>query len=204
MCIRDRCESAGRYVAPAHEVTLTKPLQLGKYELTFMQYDYYVWDQQRHGKQVDYPPDAGFGRFSKPVINVSWDDATAYIGWLKERTGEPYRLPTEAEWEYAARAGTATVYSWGNAIGVGNTNCGDKDVYSNTAPVGSFSASPFGVYDMEGNVSEWCQDVYGGEYPGSKDVYDESGSKATSFSGRADRVLRGGSWPCLLYTSRCV
>ncbi|EIJ34087.1 SUMF1/EgtB/PvdO family nonheme iron enzyme [Thiothrix nivea] len=178
--------------ATPHEVTLTKPFQLGKYELTFMQYDYYVWDQQRQGKQVDYPPDAGYGRFSKPAINVSWDDATAYAEWLKERTGQAYRLPTEAEWEYAARAGTDTAYPWG-----GNANCDDfscKDTNPNTAPVGSFPASPFGLYDMHGNVWEWCQDVYGA-YP-AEPVRNPQGSPVSSFDSTFDginRVIRGGS-----------
>jgi formylglycine-generating enzyme required for sulfatase activity len=180
------------YEIPAHEVTLTQPFQLGKYEVTFMEYDYYVWDQQRKGKVVDYPSDAGFGRYRQPVVNVSWDDVTAYIGWLNERTGKLYRLPTEAEWEYAARGGKDdTAYPWGKTLGVGNANCGDskcKDSYPKTASVGSFPATPFGLYDMSGNVWEWCQDVF--VRYSAESVTNPEGSRASS----SEKVLRGGSW----------
>ena len=185
--------------APAHEVTLTQPFQLGKYEVTFMEYDYYVWDQQRKGKVVDYPPDQGWGRYRQPVVNVSWDDATAYIGWLNERTGKSYRLPTEAEWEYAARGGkNDTAYPWGNVLGEGNANCNDvfcKDSYPNTAPVGSFPATPFGLHDMHGNVQEWVQDVYG-EYPA--DVKTRRGERRHPTSKCQARFSRRvvGRWAC--------
>jgi formylglycine-generating enzyme required for sulfatase activity len=176
---------------PAHEVTLTQPFQLGKYEVTFMEYDYYVWNQQRKGKAVGYPSDAGFGRFSKPIINVSWEEATAYIGWLNEQTNKNYRLPTEAEWEYAARGGKDdTAYPWGKTLGKGNANCRDtscKDAYPNTAPVGSFPPTAFGLYDMSGNVYEWCEDWYG-EYA------DFSVSDPKGAVNSTDRVVRGGSW----------
>jgi hypothetical protein len=178
-CSEDALAKSG---TPAHEVTLTRPFQLGKYEVTFMEYDYYVWDQQRKGKAVDYPSDVGFGRYRQPVVDVSWDDATAYIGWLNERTGEYYRLPTEAEWEYAARGGKDdTAYPWGKTLGEGNANCLDascKDAYPNTAPVGSFPATPFGLYDMSGNVMEWCEDWYG-DYAASS-VSDPKGAASTT------------------------
>lgn len=184
----DKCGSAE---TPAHEVTLTKPFQLGKYEVTFMEYDYYVWDQQRKGKAVDYLPDQGWGRYRQPVVNVSWYNATAYIGWLNERTAKHYRLPTEAEWEYAARGGEDdTAYPWGKTLGEGNANCDDascKDAYPNTAPVGSFPATAFGLYDMHGNVSEWCEDWHG-DYAASS-VSDPKGAASGTY-----RVLRGGSW----------
>lgn len=176
--------------APAHEISLKKPFLLGKYEVTFFEYDYYVWAQKRAGKKADYPPDAGFGRFNRPVINISWNDAKAYTSWLSQRTGKAYRLPTEAEWEYAARAGTDTAFSWGNDIGEGNANCEDnacKDVYPETAPAGSFKANPFGLYDMHGNVVEWCEDIYK-HY--SANQTEELGSIMTD----TYRVLRGGHW----------
>lgn len=182
---------------PAHKVTLNKSFQLGKCEVTFIQYDYYVWEQRRHGENVVYLADSSFGRFSKPVINVSWEEAVAYAEWLKERTGQPYRLPTEAEWEYAARAGMDTAYSWGSAIGEGNANCADsscKDDYLSAAPVGSFLPNPFGLYDMHGNVYEWCQDAYG-DYPAELLRNPEPEGS----SGSVLRVLRGGSW---FYPSR--
>jgi formylglycine-generating enzyme required for sulfatase activity len=162
-----------------------------------MEYDYYVWDQQRKGKAVDYPSDAGFGRYRQPVVNVSWDDAIAYIGWLNERTGKHYRLPTEAEWEYAARGGKDdTAYPWGKTMSEGKANCADsdcKDAYPNTAPVGSFPATAFGLYDMSGNVMEWC-DWYG-------DYADSSVSDPKGAASGTSRVVRGGSW---LYNARYV
>lgn len=194
----DKCDEKAGYggEVPAHEVTLTKPFQLGKYEVTFMEYDYYVWDQQRRGMDVDYPPDQGWGRYRQPVVNVSWDDATAYIGWLNERTGKSYRLPTEAEWEYAARGGkNDTAFPWGNALGEGRVNCGDafcQDSYPNTAPVGSFAATPFGLHDMHGNVQEWVQDVYG-DYP-AESVSDPQGDAGGVQRAGVERVVRGGSW----------
>jgi formylglycine-generating enzyme required for sulfatase activity len=171
---------------PQHEVSLDKPFLLGKYEVTFLEYDYYVWEQKGAGKKVDYPPDAGFGRFNRPVINISWQDAQAYVKWLSQRTGKSYRLPTEAEWEYAARAGTNTAFSWGNEIGEGNANCDDtycRDAYPETAPVGSFKANPFGLYDMQGNALEWCEDALL-PYPRSSD----------NITSQSHRVLRGGSY----------
>jgi formylglycine-generating enzyme required for sulfatase activity len=125
------------------------------------------------------------------VINVSWDDITQkYIPWLNKETGKTYRLPTEAEWEYAARGGTDTAYPWGNAIGKGNVNCnngscGDKFEY--TAPVGSFEANGYGLSDMHGNVWEWCEDWHG-------DYASSPVSNPKGAASGADRVVRGGSW----------
>lgn len=116
-CVKDRDDVEGNCAeseTPAHEVTLAQPFAMGKHEVTFLQYDYYVWNQRRQGNtDVQYPSDAGWGRFDRPVINVSWEDAKAYTEWLSTPTERSYRLPTEAEWEYAARAGTETAYWWG-------------------------------------------------------------------------------------------
>src|SRR5205823_12154354 len=116
------------------------------------------------------PSDYGWGRGRRPVINVSWDDAKAYAAWLANRTGKAYRLLSEAEWEYAARAGTTTVYFWGDAIGNNNANCdgcGSQWDKRQTAPVGSFKSNAFGLYDMAGNVWQWVQDCYHADYQGA-------------------------------------
>ena len=172
---------------PAHQVTLNA-FKMGKYEVTFDQ-----WDACEKAKACPHAEDAGWGRGNLPVINVSWDDITQkYIPWLNQETGESYRLPTEAEWEYAARGGTDTAYPWGNAIGKGNANCykdlcGDKFEY--TAPVGSFAANGYGLSDMNGNVWEWCQDWYAVDYYASSPASNPKGAASGPY-----RVLRGGSW----------
>jgi formylglycine-generating enzyme required for sulfatase activity len=125
---------------------------------------------------VDYggcPPgasDAGWGRGQEPAIGVSWDDAQSYVAWLSKMTGKPYRLLTEAEYEYAERAGTETAYFWGNEIGTGNANCnacGTKWDNEADAPVGSFAPNPFGLYDMQGNTWAWVEDCYHPTYDGA-------------------------------------
>ena len=136
--------------------------------------------------------DSGFGRGTKPVINVNWDDAQQYVAWFSKMTGQPYRLLTEAEWEYAARAGTTTAYSWGDEIGKGNANCngcGSKWDNRETSPVGSFKPNAFGLYDMHGNVWQWVQDCYHDNYNGAP----TDGSAWTS-GDCSRRVLRGGAW----------
>ncbi len=134
----------------------------------------------------------GFGRGQQPVINVSWDDAQRYVAWLSRITGKQYRLLTEAEWEYAARADSTTAYHWGDDIGKGNANCngcGSEWDGKQTSPVGSFKANAFGLYDMVGNISEWVQDCYHDNFNGAP----ADGSAWTN--GDCDfRVLRGGSW----------
>ena len=176
---------------PAREVTISRDFGLGKYEVTFMQYDYFVWDQQWEGKDVIYPESAGWGRYRSPVINVSWEDAEIYLEWLSQKTGESYRLPTEAEWEYAARAGANTAYPWGNEMRENQANCDDnwcKDSFDYAAPVGSFAANLFGLYDMHGNVFEWVADWWA-DYPNGAAVSDPQGADSGS-----SLVLRGGAW----------
>jgi len=126
------------------------------------------------------------------VINVSWDDAQRYVAWLSRMTGQPYRLLREAEWEYAARAGTTTAYYWGDEIGKGNANCdgcGSQWDGKQTAPIGSFAPNAFGLYDMAGNVYQWVQDCYHDDYNGAP----IDGSAWTS-EDCSRRVVRGGSW----------
>ena len=129
--------------------TIGQPFALSVHEVTFEDYDRFTYPNK-----VD---EEGWGRGSRPALNVSWDDAQEYVAWLSVQTGAEYRLPSEAEWEYAARAGTTTKHSWGNEIGMNRANCNDCGSQwdgSQTAPVGSFRANGFGLYDMHGNVHE--------------------------------------------------
>ena len=174
---------------PVHEVTIARPFALSVYEVTFAEWHACVAAGSCGGHE---PDDEGWGRGSRPVIDVSWDDARAYAEWLSAQTGGEYRLPSEAEWEYAVRAGTATKYSWGDEIGVNRANCrgcGSRWDAARTAPVGSFQPNAFGLYDMHGNVEEWVADCWNGSYAGAPT--DGSAWLQGDCSGR---VLRGGSW----------
>jgi formylglycine-generating enzyme required for sulfatase activity len=128
----------------------------------------------------------------RPLIFISWDDAQAYVAWLSRATGNVYRLLTEAEWEYAARAGSTTAYFWGEEIGEGNANCdrcGSRWDYQQTSPVGSFKPNAFGLYDMAGNVWQWVEDCYHANYDGAP-----TDGSAWISGGCQSRVVRGGSW----------
>ena len=173
-----------------YTVSQCRPFHLGKYEVTFAQWDACVEDGGCGGYS---PSDEGWGREDRLVVNVSWDDAQSLISWLNRKKGANYRLPTEAKWEYAARAGSTTKYSWGNDIGDNRANCGSDcaDSYPSTAttPVGSFPANAWGLHDMHGNVGEWVQDCWNESYEGAP----TDGSAWES--GDCDyRVVRGGSW----------
>ena len=173
---------------PVREVRIAS-FALSKHEVTFAQWDACVSGGGCGGYR---PDDEGRGRADRPVVNVSWKDAQAYVSWLSRQTGEDYRLPTEAEWEYAARAGTTTKYSWGDEIGQNRANCrgcGSRWDNSETAPVGSFPANAWGLHDMHGNVWEWVQDCWNGSYAGAP--VDGSAWLSGDCS---ERVLRGGSW----------
>ncbi len=154
---------------PEHKVYLGA-YWIGKYEVTFEQYDKYC---DETGKEK--PSDEGWGRGKRPVINVSWEDATAYCDWLNKKTGAKFTLPTEAHWEKAARGTDGRKYPWGNTKDKSKCNSLESGLKM-TSPVGNKPAgkSPYGCFDMAGNVCEWCSDLY---------------SKIGS-----DRVLRGGSW----------
>ncbi len=169
---------------PVHDVTIPQAFAVSKHEVTFEDYDRYTYPNR-----VD---DAGWGRGRRPVINVSWNDAQDYVEWLSAQTGQTYRLLSEAEWEYVARAGSSTLYSWGNEIGSNRANCdgcGSQWDFDRTAPVGSFAANAFGVHDMHGNVWEWVEDCWNGSYAGA------SPDGSAWRSGDCERrVLRGGSW----------
>ena len=174
---------------PIHQVSVSA-FSIGKYEVTFAEYDKFA---NATGKSK--PSDQGWGRGNRPVINVSWKDAVAYAKWLSKQTGHSYRLPTEAEWEYAARAGTTTKYWWGNDIGSNKANCSNSscgDSFKYTAPVGSFAANPFGIYDTVGNVWEWCSDIYSSDYYSNSPRSNPTGPGGGETG--QDRVQRGGAW----------
>lgn len=183
-CVSRR--SCDRNEKPLREVSVAS-FALAKHELTFAQWDACV----EHGP-CRWVSDEGWGRGDRPVVNVGWDDAQAYVRWLSRETGAFYRLPSEAEWEYAARAGTATRYSWGDPVGRNRANCdgcGSRWDNDRTAPVGSFPANPFGLHDMHGNVWEWVEDCWNGDYRGAP----SDGS--AWLQGECDkRMVRGGSW----------
>jgi len=185
---------------PVHSVTI-KRFAMGRYEVTFAEYDKFVTATGRVK-----PSDYGWGRSKRPVISVSWEDAIAYAEWLSEQTGQKYRLPTEAEWEYAARAGTERVRYWGNDsdVACSYANVYDKsqkgndfawtphnctDGYAKTAPVGHFEANAFGLFDMLGNVWEWTCSQYERKYSGKEKKCIRQMDDDINHV-----VLRGGGW----------
>ena len=193
----DLSRDGSSYARPVHSVTV-QAFRMGKYEVTFAQWDACVADGGCGGYR---PHDEGWGRGNRPVINVSWDDARLFIDWLNARTGGHYRLPTEAEWEYAVRAGSTTKYSWGNYIGsnwANCWNCGSQWDNEQTAPVGSFRANAWGLHDMHGNVWEWVQDCWHDNYQGAPSDGSAWISKCNRGFDynyeRGERVIRGGSW----------
>jgi formylglycine-generating enzyme required for sulfatase activity len=172
---------------PQHKVTIARPFAVSKFEITFDDWDSCV----RFGGCTSVS-DSGWKRGTQPVINVTWLDAQQYVTWFSRITGQTYRLLTEAEWEYAARAGTDTAYSWGDEIGKRNANCtgcGSEWDNKQTAPVDSFAPNAFGLHNMHGNVWQWVQDCYQGNYDGAP----SDGSAWTS-GDCTNRVRRGGSW----------
>ena len=216
---------------PQHRVRITKPFYLGTYHVTRGQFRQFVkdsgyktdaekgvgfkgafgWDTDK--KKFDLNEkyswrNAGFEQTDEhPVVNVSWNDAVAFCKWLSKKESKTYRLPTEAEWEYACRAGTTTRYYSGDdpetLAKVGNVadaaakaqfpdwkyTIKANDGYVFTAPVGKFKPNAFGLYDMHGNAWQWCADWYGAEYYAASPVDDPTGPASGN-----DRVLRGGSW----------
>ncbi|MFN7305323.1 MAG: SUMF1/EgtB/PvdO family nonheme iron enzyme, partial [Acetobacteraceae bacterium] len=167
---------------PQDQVTVRAPLAVGRFEVTFAEWDACV----AAGGCSHRPGDGGWARGNRPVINVSWNDAQQYVVWLSRRTGQRYRLLTEAEWEYAARAGTTTPWHTGSAIGPSQAVFAS----SRTEPVGSRPANRFGLHDMHGNANEWVEDCYRDSYV----VAFLDASQAVTTGGCALRVLRGGSW----------
>ena len=172
---------------PIHTVTVSS-FEISKYENTFD-----IWETCfAAGGCSNMPDDRDRGKGEMPIIDVSYDEIVEqFIPWLNSVTGGGYRLPTEAEWEYAAKAESNTEYGWGNDIGVGQANCSSdcEDSYRYSAAVGSFTPNAFGLYDMNGNVWEWVQDCASPNYndtpvDGTAHQYDRC----------RRRTIRGGSW----------
>jgi formylglycine-generating enzyme required for sulfatase activity len=172
---------------PQHHVAIAQPFAVSKFDVTFAD-----WDACASVGGCPEVSDQTYGRDTKPLMNVTWNDAQQYVAWLAKMTGRPYRLLTEAEWEYAARAGATTAYYWGDEIGKAKANCmgcGSAWDSLETSPVGSFQPNAFGLYDMAGDVWQWVQDCENINYAG----VPTDGSAATAGDcGR--RIIRGGSW----------
>ena len=181
--------------SPQRRVTITEPFAVGVYEVTFGEWDACVTEGGCNGYQ---PHGEGWGRGGRPVINVSWDDARAYVTWLSQRTGKRYRLLSESEWEYVARAGTMEPFHTGATISADQANYDSSYTYGSgqkgryrgrTVQVGTFSPNAFGLHEVHGNVWEWTQDCWNEDYTGAP-----ADSRARESGECEQRVLRGGSW----------
>jgi formylglycine-generating enzyme required for sulfatase activity len=192
---------------PQHRVVIAQPFAIAKYEVTFAEWDACV----AKGGCSHKPSDEGWGRDKHPVVNISWNDAVQFVGWLASSTGKAYRLPTEAEWEYAARGVTSATavsqpFSTGPTIGYKQANYDANFVYGTgkigvyrqkTLDVGSLPRNPFGLHDMQGNVWEWVQDCYRPDY-----LEAPTDGSAVSNADCKLRILRGGAWNYYPWTLR--
>ena len=182
-----------REEGPPLEVAIARPFAVSKLEITFDQWETCVLEGGCNGYR---PKDAGWGRGHRPVTYVSYEDAIAYVAWLRAKTGEPYRLLTEAEWEYAARAGTVTAFVSGQAIttaeanfdGTGQGRSGTDAYRGKTVEVGSFPPNPFGLHDLHGNLAEWTQDCWNPGHQGAPRDGSARGGDCTR------HVVKGGAW----------
>ena len=187
---------------PQRRVTIAQPFAVGKFEVTFAEWDACVAAGGCAPEdQAPYrPEDEGWGRANRPVINVSWEDARRYVRWLNGKVGgRAYRLLSEAEWEYAARAGTSTAFSTGPMIAPTQAQFDHTQSYAgsptlaqspdSTAPVGTFAPNAFKLHDMHGNVWEWVEDCHADSYAGAPTDGSAKVNASCSY-----RVVRGGSW----------
>ena len=190
-------EGRTKHEEPVHRVTIAAPFAAGAYEVTFKEWDVCVAE----GGCGDY----GSGRGKRPVVEVSWDDAQTYVLWLSQKTGHSYRLLSEAEWEYAARAGTTTRYHTGDFISTDQANFNGvwigQPSRDELLPAGSFPANAFGLHDMHGNANEWVQDCWNENYEGAP-----NDGSAWETGDCSLRILRGCSYAdrpiCLRSASR--
>lgn len=172
---------------PQHKVAISRPFAVGKFEVTFAEWDACASDGGCISNRT--PGDQGWGRGRRPVIYVSWNDAKEYVAWLSRKTGKSYRLLSEAEWEYAARAGTTTRYAFGDTISKNQAQLSEGSSAEQTVEVGTFAPNAWGLHDMHGNVWEWVEDNWHPDYQGAP--ADGSVWRGGDLS---RRVLRGGSW----------
>jgi formylglycine-generating enzyme required for sulfatase activity len=193
-----------RREGPQHKVTIARPFAIGRYEVTFAEWDACV----AAGGCKHNPSDQGWGRGKLPVVDVSWDNITnEYLPWLSRKTGKTYRLPSEAEWEYAARAGTTTPFWWGSSISTSQANYDGRGTYGRgprgeyrqkTVPVDSFAPNPWGLFNVHGNVMEWVQDCLSNvDYRGAPtdgSAWTTAGAKPGTTLECVQRGLRGGFW----------
>jgi len=173
---------------PPHRVFVAEPFAIGRFEVTFDQWAACLAD----GVCLHDPDDHEWGRGDRPVINVDFHRIMNFVAWLSEKTGHQYRIPSEAEWEYAHRGGTVTAYPWGPDAGINRANCKDcKSKWSahSTAPVGSFAPNPFGLYDTVGNAFEWVADCWNPTHEGAP-----KNTVARTDGNCKLRVMRGGSF----------
>lgn len=179
-------DEAGRLSTegPRHPVAFRAGFAIGRFEVTFAEWDACV----TAGGCVHRPEDRGWGRGRRPVIEVTWNDAMEYVAWLSQRTGQRYTLPSEAEWEYAARAGSDTPWHTGQALLTDDANI--LNTFSKTVPVGSYPPNAFGLHDVHGNVSEWTLDCLDTGYIG----VPNDGSAATAGDCSRKRINRGGDF----------
>ncbi len=207
------------YERPRHEVMIPCAIAVGRYPVTFEEWDIAQaspeWIRTK-GTKLRQPDDQGWGRGRRPVIDVSWEHARAYAKWLSRKVGQPYRLLSEGEWEYACRAGSEAAYCFGdNEAELGDYAWYNGNSKSRTHPVGEKMPNKFGLHDMHGNVWEWCEDVWHESYedkpgeitmpPGlfhapfgvgvfAEALGGEANGGARTTGGGGGRVLRGGSW----------
>jgi formylglycine-generating enzyme required for sulfatase activity len=179
---------------PQHRVTFARPFAVGKFAVTFAEWDACVADRGCNDK----PDDRGWGRGKRPVIDINWSEAKAYVAWLSRKTGKNYRLLSEAEREYVTRAGTTTPFWFGSSISTSQANYDGNDTYGSgskgeyrqkTLPVDSFKPNPWGLHQVHGNVSEWTEDCWNDSYSGAP-----ADGSAWAAGDCSRRVLRGGSW----------
>jgi formylglycine-generating enzyme required for sulfatase activity len=205
---------------PEHEVNIPKAFAVGRCTVTRGQFAAFIaatayrmggditcrWTGKEFDDTSQAWRDPGFAQDdSHPVVCVNWDDAQAYVAWLTESSGAAYRLPSEAEWEYACRAGTATPFWWGSSITPDQANYdgsaepykggGSKGVYRRcTIPAMSFDPNPWGLYQVHGNVFEWCEDIWNDSYSARPESLKATGGAMTDGIADWERVLRGGAW----------
>jgi formylglycine-generating enzyme required for sulfatase activity len=188
---------------PQHLVTIAQAFAVGRYAVTFDEWDFAQADSDWHpftGIGPRKPEDFSYGRGNRPVIHVNWDDAQAYVEWLRAKTRQDYRLLSEAEWEYCCRAGMVTPFWWGSSITPAQANYDEEEEddereagerCGEPVPVDRFGPNPFGLYQMHGNVCEWVEDRWCETYDGAP---DDGTAWITGDRDSYDRVLRGGCW----------